>query len=270
MDDDGAHHVRRVPTRLGSLAVRSMGSGPEAVLWHGLFTDSTSWRDMVPLLAPHRRLHVVDGPGFGRSDPLERASSIDECVGAAVDLVDALGIGPVDWVGFAWGGHIGMSLAALHPERVRSLVAISAPPRPVLRAGQAQGPGHSPAGGRADRPAAQRRRRGPTHRRAPAGPPAAAAAVDSAMRRMTRGSLVWSVRSFALGRKDVIARLPSIAAPALFVATDDRAEFTPSAAEEAASLAQQGQWRVISGARAAVPVEQPAALADVVTAFWAA
>lgn len=32
-----------VPTRLGRLACRRIGSGPVAVLWHSMFVDSHTW-----------------------------------------------------------------------------------------------------------------------------------------------------------------------------------------------------------------------------------
>lgn len=47
---------------------------------------------------------------------------------AAVTVLDALGLQePVDWVGNAWGGHVGVVFAAVHAQRCRSLVVIGAP-----------------------------------------------------------------------------------------------------------------------------------------------
>jgi pimeloyl-ACP methyl ester carboxylesterase len=49
-------------------------------------------------------------------------------------VLDHLGIaGPVDWVDNAWGGHVGITLAAGRPARVRSLVTINTPLLPVGR-----------------------------------------------------------------------------------------------------------------------------------------
>ena len=43
--------------------------------------------------------------------------TLDDCVGAAVDVLDQLGIDePVDWLGNAWGGHVGILFAAAHPD----------------------------------------------------------------------------------------------------------------------------------------------------------
>ena len=45
-------------------------------------------------------------------------------------LVDALALSePVDWVGNAWGGHVGVALACAAPPRVRTLTTIAAPVR---------------------------------------------------------------------------------------------------------------------------------------------
>src|SRR3712207_3480558 len=72
--------VHEVPTRLGTLAVREYPAGGHgsrtALLWHSMFTDSRSWSRVAPELARHRRLLIVDGPGYGRSAELTRASSI--------------------------------------------------------------------------------------------------------------------------------------------------------------------------------------------------
>ena len=76
---------------------------------------------------------IVDGPGYGGSDPIHRDFTLDYGAGAAVEALDHLGIaGPVDW-GNAWGGHVGITLAADRPARVRSLVTINAPLLPVGR-----------------------------------------------------------------------------------------------------------------------------------------
>jgi pimeloyl-ACP methyl ester carboxylesterase len=45
-----------------------------------------------------------------------------------VDALDRLGLtGPVDWVGNAWGGHVGIQLAAHHRGRIRTLTTIGTP-----------------------------------------------------------------------------------------------------------------------------------------------
>jgi pimeloyl-ACP methyl ester carboxylesterase len=122
-----------VSTRLGPLHVEQTGTGPPAVLWHSLWVDSRSWGPLIGALGAHRRVVTIDGPGYGRSSPIHRDFTLDDCARAAVEVLDQLGITePVDWVGNAWGGHVGITLTATQ-HRVRSLVTIAAPPTPVSR-----------------------------------------------------------------------------------------------------------------------------------------
>src|SRR5690242_8172198 len=96
-----------------------------------MFVDSHTWDRLLDLLPAGRRYHLVDGPGLGRSAPLTRAVDIDAAADAAVELLTGLGIDePVDWVGNAFGGHVGYKLGA-RPGVLRSLVAISAPAEPI-------------------------------------------------------------------------------------------------------------------------------------------
>ena len=52
-----------------SLHVEYEGAGPDLVLLHGWAMHSGIWRDVRERLARHFRLHLVDLPGHGRSDP---------------------------------------------------------------------------------------------------------------------------------------------------------------------------------------------------------
>jgi pimeloyl-ACP methyl ester carboxylesterase len=123
-----------VSTGLGWLHVGQAGSGPAAVLWHSLWVDSRSWGRLVDAFGAHRHVVTIDGPGYGRSSPIHRDFTLDECATAAGEVLDQLGITePVDWVGNAWGGHVGITLAVSQPHRLRSLVTIAAPVTPVGR-----------------------------------------------------------------------------------------------------------------------------------------
>ena len=89
-----------------------------------------------------RTLVLIDGWSFGDSTDLGRVVNKfnDQCVQGAVAAVaqiqSQLTAGPVHWLGSAWGGHVGLQLAATRPELVRSLVTVSTPvhaPTPPLR-----------------------------------------------------------------------------------------------------------------------------------------
>ena len=97
-----------------------------------LWVDSRSWGPLVDSLGAQRRLVIIDGPGYGRSDPIHRDFTLADCARAAGEVIDHLDITePVDWVGNAWGGHVGIILAVDQPHRLHSLVTIAAPLMPV-------------------------------------------------------------------------------------------------------------------------------------------
>src|ERR1700712_4104130 len=117
-----------VTTAMGRLHVRRSGRGPAVLLWHSLFIDSQSWGPLVDSLAVDHEVYTVDGPSHGRSAPVRRRFTFDECVAAACEVLDRLGLTEaVDWVGNAWGGHVGIRLAASHPDRIRTLTTIGTP-----------------------------------------------------------------------------------------------------------------------------------------------
>ena len=82
------------------------------MLWHSLFVDERSWQRVTAELAQDRRLIVITGPGHGSSSDPGRRFSLVECARSAAEVLDSLGVAePVDWVGNAWGGHVGVRFA---------------------------------------------------------------------------------------------------------------------------------------------------------------
>lgn len=262
--------TRLVPTSLGKLRVRIEGSGPPALLWHGMFIDGTSWNRVTADLSARRTLYIVDGPGHGRSETLRSVTTVLQCALTAVELIRHLGIEePVDWVGNAWGGHVGMTLAIHAPARVHSLVAISSPPAPI---------------------SSDLRRRiellRPLLRMIGYRGPLLEAVLSSqlteestgdafirdlaveAMRRPDRAGVARAIKSFILERADLSGELHNITAPTLFVASSDRGEFTPRDAQLASRSVRAGSWAVADGARALIPLEQPQWLIKQIEEFW--
>lgn len=257
------------PTRLGSLHVRVVGTGRPTILWPSMFVDSHTWDVLLPHLEPHRQYVLVDGPGLGLSEPLRGRSSIAEAADAAVDLLGALDVTePVDWVGNAFGGHVGLKLAA-RPGVLRSLVAISSPAEPVppglrrkivlLRPLLRVFGGVGPVRGAVLDAMLTEASRADDHLRG---------IVVESLRRPGRASLAHALDSFILHRTDVTSELAAIGVPSLFVASDDRGDWTPEDAAAAAGRTPGARAITISGARTLVPLEQPRALAAELQAFW--
>jgi pimeloyl-ACP methyl ester carboxylesterase len=115
-----------VSTDLGRLHVRRAGDGPPVVLWHSLFVDSRSWGPLFEELASSRTVYAIDGPSHGKSESVPRDFTFEEVVASAEQALDRLGLTePVDWVGNAWGGHVGIRLAT--GPRLRTLTTIGTP-----------------------------------------------------------------------------------------------------------------------------------------------
>jgi pimeloyl-ACP methyl ester carboxylesterase len=111
--------------------------GEPVVLLHGFPQHSDSWDAVVPALvdAGHRVIRM-DQRGYspGARPRGRRAYRISELVADAAALVDHYG-GCAHVVGHDWGAAVAWGLAAEHPEKVRSLTAVSVPhPAAFLRA----------------------------------------------------------------------------------------------------------------------------------------
>ncbi|GAA1864021.1 alpha/beta fold hydrolase [Asanoa iriomotensis] len=104
--------------------------GPVVILLHGFPTNRQLWAGVTPFLnAAGLRTYAIDQRGYS---PGARPSGVDayraeECVLDAVAFVDELAGGRADVVGHDFGSLVSWQLAASHPERVRSLTAVSVP-----------------------------------------------------------------------------------------------------------------------------------------------
>lgn len=104
------------------------GEGEPVVLIHGWMSDSTMWGrspDGSPKLTPQPGFQVIaiDCRGHGTSDkPHEPAQYGPEMAEDVVRLMDHLKIKKAHLIGYSMGAFIAGKVAALHPDRVISLV----------------------------------------------------------------------------------------------------------------------------------------------------
>ena len=92
--------------------------------------------------------------------------------------------------------------------------------------------------------------------------------ILASLRRPTRASLSRALGSFILNRVDVNTELADIVVPSLFVASDDRGDWSPADAAAAAARTPGARVATVTGARTLVPLEQPAAVAALLRTFW--
>ncbi|MGY1742745.1 MULTISPECIES: alpha/beta fold hydrolase [unclassified Blastococcus] len=120
--------------------VRDAGpaDGEPVVLLHGFPQDRTAFDRLAPVLhgaglrtlAPDQRGYSPGARPAGRA-----AYRLRETVQDVLALLDAAGLGSAHVVGHDWGGIVGWAMAGWHPERVRTLTALSVPhPAAMARA----------------------------------------------------------------------------------------------------------------------------------------
>ncbi|MES2563486.1 MAG: alpha/beta hydrolase [Pseudomonadota bacterium] len=105
-------------------------NAPYLVLQHGNGRSSRFWYSWVPYLSRYYKVVRPDARGLGQS-----SSDFDLCSGVTVEalvddllaIIGALDAKSVHFCGESMGGILGIALAALHPERVRTLTLVSTP-----------------------------------------------------------------------------------------------------------------------------------------------
>jgi pimeloyl-ACP methyl ester carboxylesterase len=259
----------KVATGVGELVVHIVGSGPPAVLWHSLFVDSTSWDRVRAALAEDRTLIVIDGPSHGASAPQHERFSLQDCAAAADQVIRQLDFEAVDWVGNAWGGHVGIVLAASYPDRIKSLTTIGTPIQALTRAERRNivplvalyrllGPIKPLVKGVAEALLGKGYR------------PEDGAVVAKPLRAAERKGMYTAMQSVMLHRPDLLELLPRVAAPTLFVVVENDPFGPADKAEAAAQLLPHGRTKVVVGGGHVAPLLQnPQELAAVIRTFWA-
>jgi 3-oxoadipate enol-lactonase/4-carboxymuconolactone decarboxylase len=215
------------------------------------------WDRQVPELAEQWRVFRFDLPGHGGA-PAHPAGSVAELAGRLLATLDALGVQRFGYAGCALGGAVGIELALRHPERLASLTLVAASPR----------------FGTAD----EFRQRGvvvrtngldPIARTAPdrwftGGFAAAQPAITEWAVQMVRttdpGCYIAACE--ALAAFDVRAELGRVGVPTMVLVGSDDQVTGPAEARTLVAGIPDARLAVVPGASHLVPVEQPAAVTD--------
>ncbi|MFD7713761.1 4-carboxymuconolactone decarboxylase [Streptomyces sp. NPDC059786] len=230
---------------------------PVLILGPSLGTTWHMWDRQIPELTRTWRVFRYDLPGHGGA-PAYPAGSVAELAGRLLATLDELGVQRFGYAGCAFGGAVGAELALRHPERLASLALIAASPR----------------FGTAD----EFRQRGvvvrsnglePIARSAPerwftGGFAAAQPAITEWAVQMVRttdpGCYIAACE--ALAAFDVRAELGRIGAPTLVLVGSDDQVTGPAEARTLVAGIPDARLAVVPGASHLVPVEQPAAVTD--------
>jgi pimeloyl-ACP methyl ester carboxylesterase len=109
------------------------GEGAPVLLLHGWPTSSFLWRNVMPYLAPRRRVIALDLPGFGRSaKPLDASYGFGFYQRTLDGFLRALAIDRVGLAVHDLGGPIGPYRTSKHPERLVRLAILNTVVYPEL------------------------------------------------------------------------------------------------------------------------------------------
>jgi pimeloyl-ACP methyl ester carboxylesterase len=116
------------------LSVHVLGepTGRDALYWHGVGLSSRGGASLDaagPALARDHDVRVLalDAPGFGGSPALGASRYHPHALADLVPpFLDELGVERAAFIGFSWGGDVGLHALARHPDRLTALVLLDA------------------------------------------------------------------------------------------------------------------------------------------------
>ncbi|MBY5947124.1 pimeloyl-ACP methyl ester esterase BioH [Photobacterium rosenbergii] len=100
------------------------GQGSDLLLIHGWGMNGAVWQQILPVLAQHYRVHVVDLPGYGHSQH-HLAANVDEMAQKLLEQAPD----QATWLGWSLGGLVATTAALQQPARVKKLVTVASSPR---------------------------------------------------------------------------------------------------------------------------------------------
>ena len=102
------------------------GNGSPVLLIHGLGGSSLGeWYQVGQKLATEHHVIMIDHRNHGLAPQIAQRYSIEDVADDLAAVLDTLGVGAVDAVGYSMGGAIAQALVHRHPGRVRKLVLIA-------------------------------------------------------------------------------------------------------------------------------------------------
>jgi 3-oxoadipate enol-lactonase len=230
---------------------------PALVLLHAIGTSLRMWAPQAPELSRERRLISVDLRGHGRSPVPPGPYAMDDLARDVVALLDRLDVERASICGLSLGAMVGITMAAIAPERVDRLIAacvVAVPSSPSAWHDRAQ---RVQAGGTAAISELVVERWGYRDR----APSIAAFVLEMLVATAPDG---YAGCCEAIAGMDLRPALPLVTAPTLLLAGSDDPAAPPSVAREMAAAMPSARVTVIDGAAHLVNVEVPDATTEAI------
>ena len=261
-----------VATELGEIHVSVGGAGDAILFWPSLLMTGSMWAAQAAHFRDRHRVVLIDPPGHGRSEKLTAPFTFEQCARCVVDVLDGLGIDRAHFVGNSWGGMIGGTFAATHPDRIGHAVLMNCT---ASRAGARQ---KLEFGALLRMAAWLGGIRPPLTRlvlKAFLGPttfqtrPDVVAFVRDTVQSDDLTSCSWAVRSVVPRRPDQRALLASVRTPVLVVAGVEDATFPNRETKAMADAIPGASFVVLDGVAHLAGLENPGLVNELVSDFLA-
>ena len=115
-----------VQVRNSKIFCETRGEGEPVLLLHGGFGSNEDFADQIPVLSKYFKVVAFERPGHGHTADTIEPFSFDSMSAYAIDLIEALKLGPVNLVGWSDGAITALFVALSRPDLVKRLVSISA------------------------------------------------------------------------------------------------------------------------------------------------
>lgn len=103
---------------------QTIGTGDRhLVMLHGWGLNAGVWQSVVERLSPHFCLHLVDLPGYGRSQGFA-PMSVEQMAATLLPQAPEKAL----WLGWSLGGLVASQLALTSPQRVDGLITVASSP----------------------------------------------------------------------------------------------------------------------------------------------
>lgn len=268
--------IRLIETLLGTLHLEISGSraakAPWMFCWPSLLMDGRMWEAQAAHFGRRFRVVCLDPPGQGRSTPLTRGFTLEECAVVLRQLLDALGVRDCVLLGNSWGGMMGGVFAALYPERLRAAVLMNCTASAVGPAQQLEYLvlctllRYSPRIPDALLGRALRAFAGETTEREK---PAVIQQIRDTVARVDPQSAHWAVRSVVPQRRDHHALLGTVRSPILVLTGEEDRTFPVAETRAMAAAIPDSRFVVLPAVGHLAALEAPTAVNREIDAFLA-
>lgn len=244
-----------------------VAGGVPVVLVHGVGMALEAWEPQIEALRARYDVIALDMPGHGGSSLPPADARLADYSDHVVALLDALSLPAAVVIGHSMGALVALEVALSHPARVLGVAALNAVfcRTPAQRAAVlARAASLAEEGSAASHEAAVRRWFGEPV------PPELETTAQRVSDLLTTCDPLGYARTYALFASSDEAhrdRLPTLAAPALFMTADGDANSTPAMSEAMARLVPHGHCEVLAGERHMMNLTAPEAVNHRLHAF---